>query len=116
MFADMAAVTLFIFSGWVLASLGVTTYRYIFYAPIKSLSWLGNDRWIFENRCDGTIKGNLRNNVFIRPWLVIVYLRDVRGKSHNVLLLPDMLDSDTFRRLRVRLLIEINKADIDGQQ
>jgi toxin CptA len=44
---------------------------------------------------------------FVQPWLVILPYRVSRWRSHYLLLLPDMLDPDTLRRLRVRLRMEL---------
>lgn len=39
----------------------------------------------------------------VLPWLVALEFRAADGRRHDLLLLPDMLDADAFRRLRVRL-------------
>lgn len=39
----------------------------------------------------------------VLPWLVALEFRAADGRRHALLLLPDMLDADDFRRLRVRL-------------
>ena len=53
--------------------------------------------------------GRLRAGSFVAPWLTIVRWRRRRGGERfdrfdrTVLVLPDMLDAESFRRLRVRL-------------
>ena len=41
----------------------------------------------------------------VLPWLVALEFRAPDGRRHDLLLLPDMLDADAFRRLRVRLTL-----------
>ena len=55
----------------------------------------------------------LASRAFILPWLVIVYFESPLWRPQQLVLLPDMLDADVFRRLRVRLKIETGQA---GQQ
>jgi len=38
---------------------------------------------------------------------VILHFRRDDGRTVRLVLLPDMLDADSFRRLRVRLLIDM---------
>jgi hypothetical protein len=51
----------------------------------------------------------LRPFVFMQPWLVILHFRRDDGRTVRLVLLPDMLDADSFRRLRVRLLIDLKR-------
>lgn len=44
------------------------------------------------------------------PWLVIMHFKGDGGRTHHLVLLPDMLEKRLFRRLRVRLMIEVNQA------
>jgi len=114
MFSGLTALQTFGLACLVLVSVAYTVPRYVLKKSnslIKSMTWLDNERWILQKQSGETVKANLHRNVFIRSWLVIIYLKDENRKRHHVLLLPDMLDMNTFRRLRVRLLIEINQAD-----
>ncbi|MGE0858274.1 MAG: protein YgfX [Gammaproteobacteria bacterium] len=43
----------------------------------------------------------------VLPWLVALEFRAADGRRHDLLLLPDMLDPDAFRRLRVRLTLAV---------
>jgi len=58
------------------------------------------------------IKTRLMPQVFMLPWLVIMHFRSDGGRVHHLVLLPDMLEREVFRRLRVRLMIELNQADV----
>jgi len=51
---------------------------------------------------------SMRARVFILPWLVILGFHSRRRNMRYLVLLPDMLDQDIFRKLRVRLKLEIN--------
>jgi hypothetical protein len=56
------------------------------------------------------IEARLMPQVFMLPWLVIVRFKSDRKRLHHLVLLPDMLEPGVFRRLRVRLMIELNQA------
>ncbi len=56
------------------------------------------------------IKARLMPQVFMLPWLVIMRFKSGRKRLHHLVLLPDMLEPGVFRRLRVRLMIELNQA------
>lgn len=49
----------------------------------------------------------LGNSAFVQPWLVIIHFHGRHRRRHYLLLLPDMLDRNTYRRLRVRLRMEL---------
>jgi len=57
-----------------------------------------------ESRCGSAREGELAAGGFVAPWLVCLRWRPRRGRFDRVVLvLPDMLDADTFRRLRIVL-------------
>jgi len=56
------------------------------------------------------IEARLMPQVFMLPWLVIMRFKSNRKRVHHLVLLPDMLEPGVFRRLRVRLMIELNQA------
>jgi hypothetical protein len=49
----------------------------------------------------------LQADALVTPWLVVLRLRDTQGRTRHLPLLADMLPAEQFRRLRVRLRIEI---------
>lgn len=55
-------------------------------------------------------EADLCTQAFILPWLVILHFNHQRRRKRYLVLLPDMLDCDVFRRLRVRLQLEINRS------
>lgn len=55
-------------------------------------------------RVDG-VEGSVREGSFVAAWLVVVRWRPDGGwKDRSLLVAPDMLGADEFRRLRVLLL------------
>ncbi len=48
--------------------------------------------------------GTLREDSYCSRWLVILRFRTRMGRSRQLILLPDSLPADDFRRLRVRLM------------
>ena len=74
---------------------------------IRRLVWGAGDRvelvW-----CDGTASTvQLQPHACVTPWLVVLRLRDASGRRHHLPVLPDMLPGSQFRRLRVRLRLEV---------
>jgi len=53
---------------------------------------------------------SMHTRAFILPWLVILHFNSRRRHMRHLVLLPDMLDREVFRKLRVRLKIEINST------
>ena len=52
----------------------------------------------------GEVEGNVREGSFVAPWLVAVRWRPMgRWTDRSLLVAPDMLGADDFRRLRVLL-------------
>jgi len=51
---------------------------------------------------------SMRAHAFILPWLVILHFNSRQRYMRYLVLLPDMFDHDSFRKLRVRLKLEIN--------
>ena len=83
--------------------------------PVRRLVWLeGCSCWI-ESRAGATRMARLESRAFVSPWLVILYYRTGRWRTRALLLLPDMLDAVTWRRLRVRLRTQLcSTDDADG--
>lgn len=77
---------------------------------IHALTWLDGNLCKIE-RADGVAEQVfLMKKVFIQPWLVILYFRKTGIRQHSLVIFPDMLDSETFRRLRVRLGTELGQT------
>jgi hypothetical protein len=81
---------------------------------IESLVWEEGNRWRLILRSGRETGAILRPFVFMQPWLVILHFRRDDGRTARLVLLPDMLDRETFRRLRVRLLIDMKHLAVPG--
>ena len=81
---------------------------------IQALVWVDGNRWRLTLRSGDETGAALRPFVFMQPWLVILHFRRDDGRAARLVLLPDMLDADSFRRLRVRLLIDMKHLAVPG--
>jgi Membrane-bound toxin component of toxin-antitoxin system len=81
---------------------------------IESLVWEEGNRWRLSLRSGQEAGATLRPFVFMQPWLVILHFRRDDGRAARLVLLPDMLDADSFRRLRVRLMIDMKHLAVPG--
>ncbi len=61
--------------------------------------------WLRRDMNGGLVPLTVLPPVFVHPKLIVVRLRSISGSAtrHHLVLLPDSLDLDTTRRLRVRL-------------
>lgn len=75
---------------------------------IVSLVWLADDAWRLTERGGATRVCRLRWDSYVHPWLTVLNFTGARRCS--VVLLPDSLDPETFRRLRVRLGLQGSDA------
>lgn len=55
-------------------------------------------------------EADLCSQVFILPWLVILHFQYRPRHKKYLVLLPDMVDREVYRRLRVRLKLEMNMS------
>lgn len=72
-------------------------------ARIYRLMWEVDDDWILWCNDSSEIVGQLRPESYESTWLVILRLQLQQGGRRTIVILPDMLDRQSFRRLRVRL-------------
>lgn len=78
-------------------------------ASVRVLSWEGDGSCHLE-LADRTVRrATLYRQAYVQPWLVVLQLR-ADGRRRCLAILPDMLDPVTFRRLRVRLRMELGQA------
>ena len=72
--------------------------------------------WKDAQHCQLTLTSGQRLDVglatqaFILPWLVVLHFNTPDRRLRYLPVLPDMLDEDMFRRLRVRLRIAIDEG------
>jgi hypothetical protein len=79
--------------------------------PLRRFTWLAGSACRVE-LADGTrLQARLEPRAVVHPRLVILYYRSGRRRVRALLLLPDMLDPVTWRRLRVRLNTQLQQPD-----
>ena len=83
---------------------GYSMRRHLFFSGDGPLELLLNceDEWFITTGKGETCELQLLTGYYVHPWLVVLPFRGDAGK-HTVILTPDMIDADVFRRLRVRL-------------
>jgi hypothetical protein len=96
----MAAVVV---AAWAIDRIRLHGWRTACNAIVELL--LSSDGLIVVRRRDGRLcAGHVRASSFVHPWLTTVVWRpDGARFARSFALLPDMLDVDDFRRLRVML-------------
>jgi len=60
--------------------------------------------WYLRDRAGGLRQGQLRASSFVSPALIILSFSLREGGQRRLVMLPDSVDPDLLRRLRVRLL------------
>ena len=82
---------------------------------VRWLRWDKGNHWRVCALNGNEYSASLRPDSFVSPWLTVLLLRpESGGRLRNVVLLPDMLDAEAFRHLRVRLRLE--QAILKGDQ
>ncbi len=76
---------------------------------IRSLVWGSAERMQLTLGSGQGAGASLLPHGFVLSWLVILHLRLDTGRKRYLVVLPDMLDADGFRRLRVRLLLDMKQ-------
>jgi hypothetical protein len=96
--------------GCLAAALAVSLYRTLSVhvtlthpRAVRGLVWLQGDAWFLRLANGETHESRLCPDICALPFLVIVHLRAGDRRSFRVVLLPDMFDPESFRRLLVRL-------------
>jgi hypothetical protein len=74
---------------------------------VRQLTWEAGDRVELTRRDGMTEQLQLQAEALVTPWLVVLQLRDRRHRRLYLPVLPDMLPREPYRRLRVRLRLEI---------
>lgn len=83
---------------------------------VRGLVWGPADRVQLKLGSGRRVNAALLPHVFVQHWLVILHLSQYKGRRRHLIVLPDMLDTESFRRLRVRLLLEMKQtADWKGR-
>ncbi len=77
---------------------------------IQSITWHGADELTVTLNTGRAMQATLVRRALILPWLVILQYRVAGQPGNSLLVTPDMLADDTFRRLRVRLRMAMDGA------
>lgn len=72
------------------------------HAPVRELVWRANGSCEVTTPA-GTERGVLDSAEWVQPWLTVFTLRLDSGRKVPVILLPDNVAAEPFRRLRVQL-------------
>jgi len=85
---------------WIAISAYYTTQRHLFYKnhPLYQ-SYLSGDGLELKNGETAIIQ----SNTYINPQLIVLVAKLNNGQTTSLIILPDAMDPQTFRRLRVRL-------------
>jgi hypothetical protein len=85
-------------------SLLYTLRYYCFKGPgaIRELACSSGDHWILRGVNDELIKAELDGRCFITNYLIILFFRS-QNKKYHVVILPDSLEPNEFRRLMVEV-------------
>jgi len=83
---------------------------------IVHLSWDAGGRWRLIQRDGRVLDAVLAHGTYSHPALVALALRSADGGLRRVLVVPDRIDVDCFRRLRVRLRCEGAGAEDDDRR
>lgn len=71
---------------------------------IKRLTWRADGDWVLETVSGERRDAQLLPNAYVHPWLVVLAFRATdSGQVMRLSLFRDAVDSEVFRRLRVRL-------------
>lgn len=89
---------------WVVPSAFIAVRRHLGGRSVRQAIWEVDGGWSLI-RADGLrVTAQLLPETYLSPWLVVLRFRGCGVSWRPVLvLLPDSLDSETFRRLRVRM-------------
>jgi toxin CptA len=81
---------------------------------IRTLSW--DSDWSCQLQLQGgeSRRATLCQQAFVQPWLVILQLSEGGRSRRCLVIMPDMLDGESFRRLRVRLMMQLGQAHGPG--
>ena len=84
-------------------------------SAIHHLCWGDGNDWQLVRQDGTTLHTSLQPRVFIHPGLVILRFRQPWWHLFSIVLTTDRLAPEIFRRLRVRLLIEIRQLAVPSR-
>ena len=83
-------------------SAGASLYKNPF-KRIKAACWRKGGDFELELLNGKRMRAHLRAGSVVSEWGVILHLRNTQGRKYTWLVLPDMIDRESYRRLCVRL-------------
>jgi len=78
-------------------------------SAIKSAQWDSAGEWTLFLANGDEPAAQLKASSYLQPWLVVLNFSTSRFRRHTLILLPDAIDPERLRRLRVRLRLLGNK-------
>ena len=69
---------------------------------ITVLVWDSNDEWLVITQDGGEHRVFLQEPIYLQAWIVILNFT-INNRRRPIIILPDVLDRESFRQLRVRL-------------
>ena len=82
-------------------------FRRQFIPSVKSAVWNGDDSWSLKVAGSEDLQAELSGSSFVHPQLTIVNLKLMDQpwyrRYRSLVFLPDNIDAESFRRLRIRL-------------
>ncbi|MCF6354382.1 MAG: hypothetical protein L3J26_04660 [Candidatus Polarisedimenticolaceae bacterium] len=72
-------------------------------SAIRSAQWDSAGEWMLFFANGDEIAAQLKASSYLQPWLVVLNFSTSRFRRHTLILLPDAVDPERLRRLRVRL-------------
>lgn len=79
---------------------------------IKNIQSLKDMEWRLENSDMQSSIAELQKNWFILPWLLILYFKTNNDKNKVIIILPDMINKNELRQLKL-YLNQINLKSIE---
>ena len=74
---------------------------------IESVVWDNDDRWMLATENGKSLIATLCSASFVHPWITIINLKvedaPWYSRYRNLILVPDNINAENFRRLRIRL-------------
>ena len=76
---------------------------------VRTLRWGENKHCLLGLYSGQEHPLDLCEQAFLTPWMVILHFNSKQHHKRSLVLLPDMVERELFRKLRVRLKLELNK-------
>jgi len=72
-------------------------------AAIRSAEWNSEGEWVLFTTNGDELAAQLRASSYVQPWFIVLNFSVSRFGRRSLILLPDAVDPELLRRLRVRL-------------